>query len=168
MTVTFPIVGGDKWGLLWNEIYEATDEEFRSYRLNNRYLEPIQLPILVESEVIAVRVASVAARSSWYRAGSIIQYVQNPSFPGYVPVAGAINTPLALIERKLVTLNQAPDVLVFQKFASTTRFVFEPMPWIPQLQLWIWEYQGTPVNDVLDGQEDIKAKLDIIDAKVTP
>lgn len=168
MTVTFPIVGPNQWELLYSEIVEATDAEFRSFRLNGRYLDPFDIPILVESEVIAVRVTSVAAKSTWYRAGSVIQYVENPSFPGYVPTAGATATTLALVERKLVTLNQAPDVLVFQKFASTTRFAFDPMPWIPQLQIQLWEYQGTPVDTVLDGQEDIKAKLDIIDAKVTP
>lgn len=168
MSVTFPIVGGDKWGLLWNEVYDATDTDFRNYRLNGRYLYPISIDILTESEVIAVRVTSEAAKSSWYRAGSMLQLVENPSFPGYVPVAGASNTPYAIIERKLVTLNSAPDILVFQKFASTTRFVFDPMPWIPQVQIQVWEYLGTPVNEVLDGQEDIKAKLDIIDAKVTP
>lgn len=167
MSNSLNILGPNKWELIYSEIIEATEQDIRSYRLNKRYLYPFDIPILFDSPVIAVLVTSDIAKPSWYRAGSIVQMIENPQLPSYVPTAGAVATPAVIIERKLVTLNQAPDILLFDSFASTSRFAFDPMPWIERLQIKLWQFLGTATDLVLDGQEDIKAKLDIIDAKVS-
>lgn len=104
-------------------------------------IDPEELPFTLESRIIGVSATYLQAKPSWNAAGYFYQEVDVPlndsfTFPGM----GSPNTTLDG-GRRYIPLN-SNTLCIFNRLATEHRYRFEAMPWIPKLNLAIWEYIG--------------------------
>lgn len=153
------------WTLEYASVRTATDSDRRSKYLNGYFLEPFDIPVLIESLVIAIRCSKADAKPSWNSAGTLLRVA---SFPKNETVleddAGSAQT--AVLDKRYLRLNSDFEILIFNESSSTLQLTFIPKPWLDSIGIVIYSYSG-PVHDLaLDKLDAIRAKLEVIDSKV--
>lgn len=155
------------WQLEWAGIKQASDEDIRNYRLNQRYLDPFDIPVLIDSKVIAITANYAMARPSWSAAGTLLRLAD---FPGLDDVLedDMQNLSVAVLDRHPIRLNSEFEILAFNGSTSQLKLTFIPKPWIPEIGLAVYSYQG-PVGDaLLEGFAQLNSKIDSLISQSNP
>lgn len=162
---TLDISTAGNWELAWAGIRSPTEQDKLSYRLNRRWLPAFDIPVLIESPVIAIKASSANAKPTWSSAGTLLRLVSFPKdeitiedeFPGL---------PTAVIDKRYIRLNSDFEVLIFNQSSDTLQLSFIPKPWIFSIGIVVYAYKG-PINDeILEQLAAVRAKLETIDSQV--
>jgi hypothetical protein len=122
-------------------------------------IEPLELPFLAENRYLTVGAGSTTARPTWIRAGYMIQFLENINVDNRVIFPGSGNPGnTADAGTRLIKLNQI-QIVTFPKLANSYRLFFQPVRWLTQLNLAVWQFTGTEI-DVLELITQINNKLD--------
>lgn len=142
----------------WNQIYDESRTAQPATEAGGYYSIPIfEIPIILQSRVLAVRCLSTTAKYSWRFAGNLKPQVA-------APIAG-INSPPLEVASIYLQLNRT-RLIVLQPYATNYNLVLENAPWLKDLRVTIWEYTGA-IEDTTEELIGI-ARIDIlrVEAKV--
>ncbi|NHC37945.1 hypothetical protein [Scytonema millei] len=137
------------------------------YRYGTTYIDPIELPYLTHCRIFLVGATSFKAKPSWYRAGYLHQQIDGVAVDDSVVFEGLQSTPTTAIDgsQRMIPLNSM-QLVVFPKLADSYRLRFQPMRWLKELTLGIWEYRGIESDSTEDLIQVVRAKLETIEFKV--
>ena len=96
-------------------------------------------PIILHKPVLAVSATNPLGKPEWFSAGFLIQKIRSPLIVG-----GGLST---YTTSKRVVLNLLQLVYFSEIKAADYAIVFRPRWWHKQIQLSVWEYQGTIEKD---------------------
>lgn len=153
------------WQQEWAGLMRASDEQIRNYRVHGRYLDPFDVPVLIESPIIAIVANCAVARQTWSSAGTLLRV---ESFPGLDDVLDEDGQALkvSVLDRCQIRLNSDFEIFSFNGSTADLKLTFIPRPWIPEIGMVIYSYKGVVNDPILAGIEHIKGKLDAIDSQV--
>lgn len=131
------------------------------------YLDPIDLPFLTQSRIFIVSTFSFKGKPTWYRAGYLSRQIEGINIDDTVVFEGLGRVPNVVADygHALIPLNLT-RLVIFPKIAGNHSLRFEAMPWIYELTLGIWEYQGIESDSTEDLIEAMRAKLEAIEFKI--
>lgn len=152
------------WELAWAGIKQPSEEDKRNYRLNRRWVFPFDIPVLIESSVIAIKASCATAPTTWNSAGTLIRSTPFPKDD--VALEDDLPAITAVIDRRYLRLNSEFEILIFNQSSDTLRLTFIPKPWIPSIGIVVYAYTGAINDEVLDELGAIRAKLELIDSQV--
>jgi len=138
----------------WSKIYEETKDIVRTGPTSYLPIAPIEIPFLLESNIIAIGTSSDSAKPTWWLGGTVIQKVDT------TVVGGSIE-----LHREKAQLNKV-KMLVLPKYTETFKIEFQVPPWIEDLTLAVWEFQGFSSDAQIDQIEAARAQLTTLDAKL--
>lgn len=138
----------------------------RARRIRAPMIDPIELPTMIESQILAVSATYIQASPTWNTAGWFYQEQRvplddAPMFPG---VQGTGFTTLDSAKRQ-VELNSM-QLLQFPRYGTEQIYRFEPARWMPKIRLGVWEYTGPVVNRIIENLETVKVDLVRIETKI--
>ncbi|MBD2107426.1 hypothetical protein [Nodosilinea sp. FACHB-13] len=153
------------WQFEWAAVQVPTEEDKATYRLNRRWIQPFDIPVLIDSQVIAIKCSLANAPPTWSSAGTLLRIVDFPKdtltieddFPGI---------PTATLDKRYVRLNADFEILIFNQSSDTLKLSFIPKPWLTSLGIVVYSYSGLIGDDVTDKIDAIRVKLEAIDAKI--
>lgn len=153
------------WRFEWAAVMRPSDEEVANRRINRRWMNPFDIPVLIESTAIAVKCSLASAPPTWNSAGTLLRSVPFPGnqitleddIPGLSP---------AITDRRSLRLNSDFEILLFNQSASELRLTFIPKPWLTSVGMTIYSYVGPITDEVLEELSAVRAKLELIDAQV--
>ena len=136
-------------------------------RLGIPLLEPIEIPYLTDARFFLVGATYLNARPTWRRAGYLYQQIDGIRIDDRVVYPGLESIPSTEVDYKriLIQLNTI-QLIVFEKLTDTYRLRFEPLPWIPEISLGIWEYRGTESDTTEDLIQALRTQVQTIDFKI--
>lgn len=143
------LTGIGKWELIYSINIPATPP----FSIN-----PIDIPVLASSRYLVVGASSTDAKPSWYTAGYLYQVLQNINIDDTVVLPDlhtSTNTADGAIRR--IALNSI-QLVVFPNIAETYGLFFSPVKWLRSLNLFLWQFTGTEINQ-LDLLTQINNKL---------
>lgn len=153
------------WQFEWAAVQVPTAEDKAIYRLNRRWLYPFDIPVLIDSPVIAIKCSMARAPGTWSSAGTLLRLVDFPKdeltieddFPGI---------PTAVLDKRYIRLNSDFEILIFNQSSATLKLSFIPKPWLTSLGIVVYSYSGLIGDEVLDQIDAMRVKLEAIDAKI--
>jgi hypothetical protein len=92
-------------------------------------------PVLLHQPVLAISVNNPLAKPRWFSAGFLLQRIRTP-----LVVGANFDTH---VENRSIILGQVQLVSFLNVKAADYSVVFQPRFWHRQIQLVVWEYQGT-------------------------
>jgi len=125
---------------------------------NEKSLEPVELPLLADNRFLVVGTRSINVKPSWIRAGYLTQVLGNINVNDLVIFPGTgdpVNTADSAV--RLIRLNTT-QLIIYPDLVSTYRLFFEPVQWIKDLTLVVWQFTGHEVKQ-LDLLTEINNKL---------
>lgn len=145
---------------VWNQIYDES-RTAASGGIPDSYI-PIpafEVPVLIQSPILAVRNFSQSARPTWRFAGNLIQRFQIGTGGSASPL------PLAEAKREALTVNRT-QLIFFPRYTNEYEVVFSCPYWFQTMRLTLWEYTGqiSDSNQVLI--EAVRTDLVIIESKI--
>ncbi|MGG6237223.1 hypothetical protein ACQ4N7_01180 [Nodosilinea sp. AN01ver1] len=162
---TLDIGVAGNWQLEWAGVKVPTVEDKATYRFNRRWLQPFDIPVLIDSSVIAIKCSMAKAPPTWNSAGTLLRVVDFPKddltieddFPGI---------PIAVLDKRYIRLNSDFEILIFNQSSETLKLSFIPKPWLTSLGVVVYSYSGAVGDEVLDQLDATRVKLEAIDAKL--
>lgn len=148
----YQLANQQNWEYLWGESFQAqkVPNSFDRY-----YSIPeIEVPVLLESNVIAVYASSLTAAPHWKFAGLVKQKLQLGL------TVGGGQDGYGVKVRK-IWLNQI-TLIEFRNLADSFSISIKVPYWLEQIQLMVWQYIGpVTTTDFYHSQllEEIKAKV---------
>lgn len=142
----------------WQQVYDEARTAQLATSEGGYFPIPIfEIPVSMQSRVLAVRCLSSTAKFRWRFAGNLKPQV-------LAPIDG-INSPPVEIASIYLQLNRT-KLIVLQPYAENYNVVIENAPWLQDLRITIWEYKG----EIEDTTEELigVARVDIlrVEAKV--
>lgn len=155
------------WELTYFKKLVSSPENEANYKYGVSYIDPIELPYLTECRIFLVGATSIKAKPSWYRAGYLYQQIEGVAISDSVIFEGIEGTPTTAIDatHKVIPLNSV-QLVIFPKLASTCRLRFQPIRWLKEVTLAIWEYRGSESDSTEDLINAVRAKLETIEFKI--
>jgi hypothetical protein len=129
-----------KWDSLWFGSFAALglpDKPGYHYPI-----DPILVPVLLESRIIAITTTSATAKPKWTYAGKARQKIQTGITVGGVADAASVSV-------KKLSLDKL-NLLVFAALTPTYALEIEPIWWLSEIELSVWEYTGVDSDTVTD------------------
>lgn len=105
-------------------------------------LDPILVPVLLETRIIAITATSTTARPKWTYAGKARQKIQTGITVGGVVDAAAVSV-------KKLSLDKL-NLLVFPSLTPTYALEIEPIWWLERIELSVWTYVGVDSDTVTE------------------
>lgn len=130
-------------------------------------IEPIELPYLTDNNHFLVGATNVKAPLTWIRAGYFVQQIAGVSVDDTV-IFDLPRVPTLEVDgaKELIKLNTVQYVN-FPKLSSDYRLRFDPVSWMPEITLAVWEYRGPIADSTAETLDAIRAKLEVIDFKLS-
>jgi len=162
---TLDIGVAGNWQLEWAAVKIPTADDKANYRFNRRWLYPFDIPVLIDSPVVAIKCSMARAPATWNSAGTLLRLVDFPKddltieddFPGI---------PTAVIDKRYLRLNADFEILIFNQSSETLKLSFIPKPWITSIGMVVYSYSGEIGDETLDQLAAARVKLEAIDAKL--
>lgn len=153
------------WQFEWASVKMPTQEDKANYRFNRRWLQPFDIPVLIDSAVIAIKCSMARAPATWNSAGTLLRVVDFPKddltieddFPG---------VPIAVLDKRYVRLNNDFEILIFNQSSETLKLSFIPKPWLTSIGVVVYSYSGVIGDATLDQLDAMRVKLEAIDSKI--
>jgi hypothetical protein len=164
MTLNLNLTGLGAWELTYSRRIQGN---LQNKRFRAPLIEPVEIPYLTDKHLFLVAATYSKAPPTWQRAGYIYQQIDGIRIDDAVVFEGlGSNSSTAVdAQRQLVRLNTIQFVNFIQ-LTETFRLRFEPLPWIPELTLAVWEYAGTQSDTTEDLLNAMRAKLETIEFKI--
>lgn len=149
----------NSWQQVYADVFEASPDRLNSRFGNQRLIDPFDIPFTIDSFVVAVSCLYLAAPTTWYNAGQLVQVgAANWFNDPLLPDAGNTQE-VAIIQKHNVNLNQSAQILFFTPTTDELRLGFTPRPWIPKFTFILWKYTGAVEDEYLSQFEAIRAQL---------
>ncbi|MBW4572649.1 MAG: hypothetical protein KME31_33140 [Tolypothrix carrinoi HA7290-LM1] len=164
MSLNLDLTGLGAWELTY---FQRIQGNAQNKRVRAPLIEPVEIPYLTDKHLFLVGATYVNAPPTWQRAGYLYQQIDGIRIDDAVIFEGlGSNSSTAVdAQRQLVRLNTIQFVN-FVQLTETFRLRFEPLPWIPEITLAVWEYRGTESNTTEDLLNAVRAKLETIEFKI--
>jgi hypothetical protein len=117
-------------------------------------IEPILVPVLLESRIIAITATSATAKPKWKYAGKARQKIQTG-----ITVGGVVDT--ASTSLKKLSLDNI-NLLVFPALAPTYALEIEPIWWLDVIAISVWEYTGVDSDTATEQLDRIEQAIEEI------
>lgn len=144
----------------WNQIYNEAREAVQATPEGGFYPIPaFEVPFLFERNVLAVRCFSRTAKAHWKLAGYLVQRIRIGT--------GGTASPLPSVDshRVYMRLNRTA-LVVFKRLSPTYELVLENATWLKDLQVTIWEYQGSQSDTTEDLIQTLKIDILRVESKL--
>lgn len=142
-----------KWQSLWSGSFSALGIAGKpGYHYP---IDPILVPVLLESRIIAITATSATAKPKWWYAGKVRQIIQTGITVGGVVDAASVNV-------KKLSLDKI-NLLIFQPLTPTYALEFEPIWWLDVIELSVWAYTGVDSDTVTQQLDRIELAIDEIE-----
>jgi hypothetical protein len=115
-------------------------------------IEPIIVPVLLESRIIAISATSATAKPNWFYAGKARQRIQTGIVVGGVSDAASTSI-------KKLSLDKI-NFLEFPPLAPTYALEIEPIWWLKDISLSVWIYTGVDSDTVTEQLNRIEFAID--------
>lgn len=148
----------------WRSIYANTLLK-PSSRRSMPYLDLVELPITLESRILAVSATYLEAKPTWKAAGYFYQEVDVPLNDGFTFPGMGGNSTTVDGGKRYCGLN-FNTLCIFSRLATEHRYRFEPMPWLQKLNLAIWEYTGPETDTTEELIETLKVDVARLESKI--
>ena len=161
-TWNFQQVGN--WRLVY---YQQLVGDQRNRRSRTPMIDPIEIPVTIESRVLAVGATYLQAPPTWNVAGYIYQELDQIALNDslvFPDIATGGLTALDTNSRRVLLNNL--QLYIFPRLATEHRYRFEAMRWIPRLLLAIWEYTGAENDSESEFFEVLRTDLVRLEAKI--
>ncbi|MBW4597470.1 MAG: hypothetical protein KME46_32385 [Brasilonema angustatum HA4187-MV1] len=137
------------------------------FRRSTPAIDPIELPYLTDAHIFLIGVTSISANPSWYKAGWLLQQIDNVKIDDTIIFTNLPRTPVTSVDgkQKLIPLNTI-QLVTFPKLTDSYRLRFTPVRWLKDLTLGIWEYRGQETDTTEELIQAIRAKLETIEYKI--
>lgn len=164
MSINLNLTGLGAWELTYFKKFTGNPQNQR-YRLP--LIDAIEVPYLTDKHLFLVGATYSKAPPTWQRAGYIYQQIDGIRIDDAVIFEGLGSNSSTAVDanRQLIRLNTIQFVNFIQ-LTDTYRLRFEPLPWIPEITLGIWEYVGTESDSNEELLNAIRAKLETIEFKI--
>jgi hypothetical protein len=117
-------------------------------------IDPILVPVLLDSRIIAITATSATAKPKWTYAGKARQKIQTG-----ITVGGVVDA--ASVSVKKLSLDKI-NFLVFPSLAPTYALEIEPIWWLNEISLSVWIYTGVDSDTVTEQLNRIEFAIDEI------
>ena len=146
------------WELIYDSIHQ-TDLLDKSYRRGGQpRILPFDFPVGdLRMRTFVSECLSLQAPSSWYLAGTLVQYIET----NQIPSTTALGLPGLAIHEIRIPLNRQ-KLHVLEKVAHPFRFGFEPVPWLYEFHLKLWRWNGVEREEILDELADVQGEIETI------
>ncbi|MBD2202754.1 hypothetical protein H6G33_17905 [Calothrix sp. FACHB-1219] len=164
MTINLNLTGVGVWELTY---FQRHVGDALNRRLRRPFIEFIELPYLTDKHIFLVGASYLDKPPTWSRAGYLYQQVDGIHVDDTVVFEGLGRVPTTEIDnsRFLIRLNTV-QLIRFPVVSETFRLRFEPLPWIPQITLAVWEYVGEEIDSTEELIQSVRAKLETIEFKI--
>lgn len=164
MSLNLDLTGLSAWELTY---FQRIRGNAQNKRIRAPLIEPVEIPYLTDKHLFLVAATYTSAPPTWQRAGYLYQQIDGIRIDDAVIFEGlGSNSSTAVdAQRQLVRLNTIQFVN-FVQLTETFRLRFEPLPWIPEITLAVWEYRGTESDTTEDLLNAVRAKLETIEFKI--
>ncbi len=142
-----------KWELLWSGSFTALG--IANKPGYHHPLDPISVPVLLESRIIAITATSATAKDKWWYAGKARQIIQTGITVGGVADAASVSI-------KKLSLDKI-NLLVFPSLTPTYALEIEPIWWLSEIDLSVWTYTGVDSDTVTQQLDRIELAIDEIE-----
>jgi hypothetical protein len=139
------------WQSLWSTSLAAVQLANGSFVPMN----PIVVPYLLETDIIAISVSATTAKPSWRVAGNVAKKIAT----GITTPGGAPDTTIS--DRRLLWFNQL-NLYRFARLTDTYALEITPKWWIKDIQLDIFIYTGVDTDTVTEQLNRIELTVDAI------
>lgn len=164
MTINLDLTAVGAWELTY---YQRVVGNPQNRLIKAPLIDPIEIPYLTDQRIFVVGASYLSAKPSWARAGYLYQQIDGIRIDDTVVFNGLGQIPSTEIDyaRFLINLNNI-QLVIFQQITESYRLRFEPLPWIPEITLAIWEYRGTESDSTEDLLNAVRSKLETIEFKI--
>lgn len=129
-------------------------------------IEMIELPVTIESRIVITSAVYIAAKPSWRVAGTLFQEVGGVGINAAITYGfGPAGTAVVDVSRRTILLNST-ELHIFPKLATEHRYRFEPVRWLPEVTLGVWEYTGPETDTTEELLQTVKVDLVRIESKL--
>jgi hypothetical protein len=150
----------------WQRVYFAThrgDPNNRKYKAP--YIDAFEIPLIFEKRVLAVSTSLPLneIKPTWRTAGWLTQVFSRFNLKQLPPFFESANSPTIAVDyvKERITINTV-QLVIFPRVVANFYLWFDPCPWIKNLSMAIWEFQGD--ESVMD--EQIEAlRIDVLRAE---
>lgn len=155
--------GPNKWRRVFANTYRG-DPENRKIRAP--LIAPIELPLLFTQHLLAIKASYSQARPKWRTSGYLTQVYAGIDL-NESSVAEDIMNPIYGIDaaKQRIGLNTL-EMVYFPRLASDFYLWFDPVHWLPQITLVLWEFQGILPQTAVEAGESIRNDLVEISLKI--
>lgn len=144
----------------WEQIYSETREAIPAVPNGYIPIPAFEVPILLESPLIAIRVSSPKAKSHWRSAGYIFQKIALGAGGAVSPLPDAISQAVFVRPNRVTLCSWA----IWQ---TPYQLIYEIPFWFEEATVQIWQYKG-PVSPSIDSRlADIEVTLEAIELVLT-
>lgn len=139
------------------------NKENREYRIP--MIPVIELPFTLTSRILATSAVYGKAPASWNVAGYLFQSVAGVNIDDSLTFEfGSGVTALDTSRRRL--LINTTELHVFPRYATEHVYSFEPMRWIPEITLGVWEYIGSDADTTEELIQSVRVDLARIEQRI--
>ena len=144
----------------WDLLYTANHKAIPTTTKRDQYfpIPEITIPFLIDSNILAVHVASISAKRNWHFAGILNQKIRIGLSIGGSPDAVAESS-------RKISLNQI-QLLTFRELTDTYAVTFKTPFWINNITLTVWEYIGAVSDTTEILIQNLKADITRIETKI--
>ncbi|ARV63376.1 hypothetical protein BZZ01_32780 (plasmid) [Nostocales cyanobacterium HT-58-2] len=133
----------------------------------NTSIESVELPYLTDCHIFLVGATSLRAKPTWYRAGWLHQQINGVAVDDTVVFEGLERIPTTTVAatQRVIPLNSM-QLVIFPHLTSAAQLRFEPVRWLRELTLGVWEYRGVQSDSTEELLQTVRTKLETIEFKI--
>lgn len=155
--------GPNKWRRVFANTYQGNPE---NRKIKAPLLPPIELPLLFDKHLLAIRASYFQAPPRWRTSGYLTQVYTGVDLNESAVTETSAN-PIYGIDaaKQRIGLNTL-EMVYFPRLASDFYLWFDPVHWIPKLTIVLWEFQGIIPQTAVEAGESIRNDLVEISLKI--
>lgn len=116
------------------------------------------IPLLIDSPIIALLVESATKKPSWHFAGYVFQKIRLGITVGGVPDSSVLESRVTWFDRI--------SFVMFRRLTPEYSIALKPPFWIKDIKVTVWKYTGIISTEELDKITDVQSTVDLIKLRV--
>lgn len=156
--------GSNKWQRVYTNTLVGNPS---NRRIKAPLVEPFEIPLLFEKHILAITVLYTQAPPRWRTAGYLKQVYSGINLEATSSIS-TVNSPTSGVDAatQRIGLNTL-EMVRFPRLASNFYLWFDPVHWLPELTIFLWEFQGEEMPSNIEELIDtVKVDLVRIEAKI--
>jgi hypothetical protein len=139
----------------WERVYDETRNAVEPTAGRYAPIPRMELPIFLESQVIAVGTSSSTSPPRWRYAGTLLQRHR----------IAAVGSGVVLGKETKCFLNTFA-LATMPLLTPTYELVYDVPPWLRSISLAIWAYTGPATDEVVERVDALRAQAVVLDFKL--